>query len=710
MAIPITEEFDNPQGRFINYDTANIDGLTGRAHINLRSFSSIVDEIPYTMYSLAQAMSALNPLTMADLEGAQSFIPSESWTVGTFGPDPALAGISTLRLTLAAGATTTESVGRVVSLANLDGELCVALPNFPAASLNLSSSYLELSDGTNSVQLPFTGVAAGNVEASWPVADLGAVLAPTTVRFHFVATGAATVKIAALRLLSADWTPTQLDINTIYQRLEATVDRVGNIPTDTFPRVWRADPAELDDPLPINSKLAINFNSGTQDDLNTVSLYLRGRREDFLTQLDLDGVDYNSDGIMEYGTSQGDLNNYGVQPDYGRAMYNPRPQDDYNEMSQTTLDTYTQAELERAPDLISESYIKIEYQFGTTNLLTISTTETDNDTEIALAVPALTDSTAYLLLVDLIDSRLRVSIRSLDAFGRINRETVVYDTNEIVDDFLLKRRKGLIGWSADLSNGAYINSVRSRGLMFAEFITQNFESLTPVEGARLFVGATPDEQIPLSATPVNGGIIELDVYNSQSADGAIKLTTTAGQGLQSQEIVFEDFANTEISFDIFYPRDAIDNDALPAAYLANDRGLFIPLFLPSLIGDQWQKVTILPMRAYIEQTGEYRVTILQNTGAATFWLDNMVVKRRSIAWAGRSTILDPWGRESNAWTEFRSLINSDIDGAMFPRKDRFLQIRGQALTQDATINKVYAKPKYAELGRLVWDVNRQYND
>lgn len=715
--VPVTEEFDDSKGRFVYYENAVIEdqtALLSRAHKNLRTFSDQVDEVPLTMYHLADPVEDLNLLTMEDLAGNESVHANENWTVGTYGADPALENRSTLRLTIGAGTTTTVSTMAnwvdFSEFADTD-EVSVALPNFPAASLNLGNSFLRLTEGASSVDLPFTGVAAGNSEAKWPLSDLGDIRRPTSVQFTFVGTGAATVTIAALRVLALDWTPTMLDINTAQQRLEPTVTRTGEIPVEEFPKLWRASetPGE-DDPLPINSRIGINFNTGSATGTNSIALFFRARREDFLTQLDLDGVDYNGDGIMEYGTSQGDLNDYGAQPDYGRAMYNPHPQSDYDTMPQSTLDTYTQAELERAPDFISESWISATLTWGATGEFKLSTTEALNEDEKVL--PVTLDPNENLLAVfELQDDAFRLRIYNLDEYGQIDRENIVFDTNEIRENFLLKRRKGRIGWHIALEDGdSHINSIRSRGLMFGEFITQNFESLTPVEGARLFAGSTPDLQTKAALIPLRDATVEIDTYNTRSTDGSLKITADAQDGVQSERIVFEDFENSEITFDIYYPKEALDQSQSPGLYLLNERGLFIPVGMPGLIGDAWTSIRVIPIRAFPEQTGSYSVVILQELGSTTFWIDNFVVRRRSIRWSGRSALYDPWGRGRNNWTEFRSLVNSETDGIMFPKRDRFLQIRGQALAQGATIDRVYAKPKYAELGRLIWNVDRKYRD
>lgn len=712
MHNPITEEFDDPQGRFLYYDTSDVDALEAlnlRRHVNLRTFSNATDLIPRTVYTISLPMETINEYSMSDLAGSVPFI-SETWTSGTYGPDAALGNRNSLRLT---APVVTESIGTAFDLSgwNSTDELSLALPGFPATVTN---AWIELQQGTQVVRLNFPA-GSGDREVKWPISDLGAVLKPDTVRFSFGGTG--TVKIAAIRVLSPDWTPTTLDTNTITGRLEPTVARTGVIPTAPFPKLWRAsDPPGEEDPKPVNSKLALNFNTGSMTGANRVTFFLRGRREDFLTQLDLNGQ--MAGPTLTHGTTQGILNEYGRQPDYGRAMYNPVPQEDYNALRQSQLDTYTQAELERAPDYISEAWVEVTFRFGTTNELYIATTESSDEEEITLPVDGLTPNTSYLLLSDLVDSRLHVRIFALDAFGQFDRDAPLFDSHEISNDFLLKRRKGRIGWEVVLEDGdSYINSIRSRGLMFGEFITQGFESLTPVEGARIFAGATPPRTIHAATVPFNGSTVSIDMFNTRSKDGSAQITADAGTGVQTEFIIFEDFEQVEIEFDLFYPSKSIVQDPYDStrphyqfgAYLLSNRNLFVPIQLPSPIGDQWQHIKLTPHRAFLEQSGSYKFVLLQESGSATFWVDNLEVKQRTVAWSGRASLFDPWNRGRNAWTEFRSLVNNEIDGVVFPERGRYLQIRGQALTQEAHIDRMYAKPKYAELGRLVWDFGRKYS-
>lgn len=708
--IAITEEFDNAFGQFRFLDsTVGDEKLQGRKHVDLRSFYSDLIEVPLAMYSLAFDMTEFDTFDMGDLEGVEVIRAAESWTNGTNGPDAAFGLRNTLDWDLVVGLNETESTAEAIDLSGFadTDTLVVSFANFPGTDLNLASCTLELEDeDANIVSLSFADADAtdGPQGVSWPVSELDGI-SPTIVRFSFTATGIATVVVGNIRILASTWTATKLDMDTRTARLVSIFERDGTDPTENLPKLWRSDePSGPGDPLPVDSRLAINFFTGAQAAPNRLSLFLRGRREDYITQLDLDGTDLGLEEVPAFGENQHTLDSRGHQPDYGAAVYNPRPQIDLEELNQESLDTYVQAHLERAEDLVSESWIKIDLLFGTVDdEIIIGTTETLNDEELfrfPIPVDTLADQTQYLFTCDLEANSVECSIFTLDPDGSVD-QIPIFTTGLLTNDFLLKRRKGRIGWELDLgSQDVWVESIRSRGLSFGEIITNNFESFTPVEGARVFSGGSPDVRVPTLVVPFGEETtLEVDKYNARSSDGSFKVQAVGLSGVQTNRNLFEDFANTSISFDLFYP----SANSLLLAGMQNERGYIIPLVLPTITRNQWQTITIRPTQAIKEQSGSYRFLLLQATTGQPWWIDNFNIIQRSVSWAGRASLNDAWGRENNRWTEFHGLVNSEVDGALFPERGFWTQMRGRALVQNAAIEKVYIKPKYSELGRLVWN-------
>jgi hypothetical protein len=721
MTVPISEEWDDPTGTYLHYDSEDVtrrDELVGRAHIDLRSFYANEVFIPLTLSDLnALNMEALDARIMSELEGDNTFEGTEVWTRGTIRPNVNLNNRNTLVIDVGAN----EEVRAASDLTNIDlrgfdplGKVNLALPNFPGARINVGASYLEFRQGTQSVQLPFP--RGSNVEGNqgfvWPLSALNGLLQPDQIVLHIAGLSPCIVTVAALRVVSSTWSPTKLDINTQLQRLSPTVAFNGTTPISDFPHIWRStNPPSFKDPRPINAKLGTVFYTGSMQQNNHIKLFFRGHREDYITQLDLNGSD---DGTAfaapTFGDNQFSLKARQRQPDYGQAVYNPQAQEDLDKLRQADLEgkPLTQVELERLRDTVSESYIYIDLQFGLVNRVVIGTTETRNE-DLCVFTFDLDDNAKYFFVTEVVDTSVRAQLFKLEVDGSYDFDQPVFDSMAIDNDFLYKRRAGRLGWQIALTDGdAWVEGIRSRGLMFAEIITANFESLTPVEGARLSVGATPNIELTTGLVAAGDVTLDIDVHNSRSDDGSLKVTANGNEGVQTEFISFEDFEHTEITFDLYYPSNALAQGQVPLALFTNERSYTIELLMPRLLGDQWQPIKLPLTRAMKEQTGLYKFMILQSIGTATWWIDNMSIQQRSVAWSGRATYDDPWNRFNNRWTPFYDLVNATSDGVMFPERGRSLQIRGQALTQNATIDKVYITPKYAELGRLTWDTDRKY--
>ncbi|MDB5280899.1 MAG: hypothetical protein JWR61_5854, partial [Ferruginibacter sp.] len=542
MPITITEDFNNALGKFEYYDTdvVSYEALTQRKHTDIRSFWNVNFTTLYNLFNLNLDISQLNLMDMGAIEGSQTILPREPWvTTGILGSSAALGNRNALTFSFSSAGTKTgvsaDTPVDLTSYASTD-TITVSLPSCPAA-LDRANSYVELSDAnSNIVRLYFTNVTTGtgNREATWPISALNGVLRPTIVKFSITATAACTVRISAFRAFAAGWTPTKLDLDTRRGFLTPILDKDGSVPATAFPKIWRSDASPgPGDPRPINSSLSVVFCTGSFASSNTLTLYLRGRREDFITQLDLDGTD---PGVLPaYGENQASLAARGHQPDYGQAAYNPVPQSALEGLLQSDLsyepptDTTparSQAEIERTPDFVSESWIEVKLNFGTTNSLVIGTTETLTDSDrytytIDTGTVPFYPNNHYVLNVDLEDNKLQARIHpmTLQQAGPASpmNPTPIFDTHVVLDDFKFKRRRGRVGWGFSFGDGdAYVDSIRTRKLMFGEIQTNNFESLTPVVGARLFAGGTADKTLPTGVFNYQNSVITVDKYNAQS--------------------------------------------------------------------------------------------------------------------------------------------------------------------------------------------------
>jgi hypothetical protein len=98
------------------------------------------------------------------------------------------------------------------------------------------------------------------------------------------------------------------------------------------------DPPSVADPRPIDLSTSLTFNTGGMLDVhtNSVALYFRELALDENQQLDLDASFTQAD-LNNFGTSlttnsglsiwsSSNLPGKPVQPDFGRALFDPRPQ------------------------------------------------------------------------------------------------------------------------------------------------------------------------------------------------------------------------------------------------------------------------------------------------------------------------------------------------------------------------------------------------
>ncbi len=713
--VTITEEWSATDGVYGNYEvvpaSARTDFLTRKRHRTVRSLNNT--SIPYLITMLildGYSIEEMNELTMEALQGSDS-APSEAWAGGTISAylpldrRPVLS-IAVSGATLCNSVMPTKPVDLITGFLPTD-HLSVALPNWPA-NMTLNNCRLDLTshpDGsflsqtrTLRFQDSAVAVATGDTELRFPLSALTAVdfdpTKVTGVQFRLDSSAPVTARVAAIRVLASDFVTTPLDTDTLRERLQPAVSRIGTLDFDmNWPTVLRASqPPGNEDPNPIDVSLTCAFNTGSMlEGTNEATFYLRQRSEDYMTQLDLNGQDMS------------DLNAKGKQPDFGRALYGSRTQAQLEEFSQGLLDDQNQWDLERIQDIESNAFIAVTLNFdGDECVLGIYDSEsTFGTTPYTYNDFVLQPSQDYMLRIELEQNTMRVRIHDLETDGGIG--TTILDTTSITDTFTFKRRKGRVGWLFDLKDGdAYVENVRTSSLMFAEYQSQPFRSMTAVDGIELFVSATPDRQLVngLNVGPY-GGQVESDLTRQNSADGAWKITNvgTALHGVMSDPFLIENWAETTVEFDLWFPQTAIDGDGLPSMYLLSDRGRMVEVPLPLIIGDQWQSLRFSTLFAAEEQTGSFKLVLLQVRNLPTvWWLDNLEVKTRSMSWSGRA-------HAEAEWFPFNDTYNRSGDGICLLERGFEAQVRGRALRQGAYIERLSFKPKYAQLGRLVWDVN-----
>lgn len=486
-------------------------------------------------------------------------------------------------------------------------------------------------------------------------------------------------------------------------------------PSD-FPILWKSDDLSQGskDPRPIDISVSTSFTAGSltlatgsdEDHFNVFAQYFRDVPTDDQIMLELNSI------------TQADLDIKGKQPDFGRAGYITRDQENLNTFEQEDLEDDTQFDIERLPDYSEHTWLVVKLSWCKTaasNTLTILNADDEGYTFSGITLnPSLKgdlDRGEYILLTDLKGSTIRVRIYGLNQIGNIDESNLVFDSGLIDDDILIKRRKGRVGWWAQLVDGdASINDIRTRGLNFGEIITKELQSITPVKGVSLYAGTTSNKELLTEIQTAPWGTrtdIGLDPGASTTGK-AYKITSSpqsALQGIASNQFLLDDPDDLNISFDIRFPSAGTD---LPGgsltAFLLGPYSQAIPINLSAFKKDVWSKVKVT-LQGGLFQTGIYRLILLQTRPvvSATWWLENLSIQTSTVKWSARSYASDAWGSPEERWVSAGNTLNSLHGGIVFPEVGRGLQVRGQASRQEALISDFKAIPQYATLGRFAWD-------
>jgi hypothetical protein len=609
--------------------------------------------------------------------------------------------------------------------------LSLALPNFPLGSITLNQSYLDISSDSFAQTICSLSFASststpisGNSTLTWPYSALSGVdlTAINGVRFRITATGSGTLTMMALRMLGPNWVQTNIDFDNISNVLRQTIPINGNlvakaVPNNqTIPILLRsAEISGVDDPRPIDGSISVLFNTGSQLQANSFTIYMREQTSAYITQIDLEG------------DSQASLTGQ-PQPTSGVSEYTARTQADLDKYDMAQLDGQTMLNLERTADPVYTSWEGATISWGSISSVQITNSANPTGGYIyqGASGPSLANNTSYLVILTLIGTTAQLQIFNVDQ-TTYEIETNVFDTTVIPDNSLFTRRPGRTGFQATLQDGdAFLKEIRPRGLVFAEYRSAALTSITPVKGARLYVNSSPNLQYWNSWSSLHdSAFVEptLSPDTNRTTTGSstsvvipVPSAVYPGQGIISNQLSpdgssgITDFDNFGISFDLWFPSDALnaetnDDKTVLTCVLLSSYGANIPLTLPVIRPDHWQHMVLQPpLSQPYPQSGIYQLALHYNGTAGTqFWIDNVEIFERSVAWSARSVSNDAWNSNYAPWTPFKDFINSDSDGIRFYPQGNQLQYRAQGLRQNSAIlSSPKLVPVYAELGKLVW--------
>lgn len=693
---------------------------------------------------------------------------AEKWTAGTFGYQVETGMFPALRLPIEAGKVfeaTSVTLDHVLDLKTGFGPedfITMGLGNFFPANLNLVQSYIDItSDPLGNVantaltvsvalsQSETTLVGGGNRQFQVKRSafeggglDLEKV---TAVRFRIKGTGNTVLYITGLKLILAPvgetlgWEISTVDYDNWNGRLVKPTPldaNAANGPAFETSTVWKAAQFPgAGDPQPIDTEMGIVFYTGQQKHNNNFTLFCREESKIFQTQLDL------------IGRTMSDMDGES-QPDLGTVAFLPRTISEFEGADMELLDGEDMGDFERVPvsDPVEQSWIYFQLKWGASEEgFVLSNSSSPGYVFTEFDTP-LQKEKYYLLVCSLEGSAAQARIYPLNSDFSVNQKPV-FNSTLIEDDGIFRRRPGRIGWQANLADpDAFIASIRPRGVSFAEYVSAPLNSLTPVVGAQLYSHFTPNQELwdgALISIP-EGSQAQATKDTARSVTGSsYRITTTgteAGQGFGTNFFLIDNLEQTTITFALWYIGEARTEEFVPVAMgarypakklyppffpgnaytasvktkissiraqLVSSEGTIIPLTMPEIEPNEWQFITLNLPTDRVIQTGFYSLEILQPTKAvATWWLDALSIFHRAIQWSARSVVDDPWKSNYAPWTDFRDITNLDGSGVLFNPRGNELQLRARALQQNARIVQApKLKPKYAQLGRLVWPEN-----
>lgn len=611
-----------------------------------------------------------------------------------------------------------------------------SLPEFPRTKVELAKTFVDFtsnSSGNFGVgpvdQIAFSEASpalpggAGDTEMRIPIALLKNINKSelTGVRFRIFAKEVCSFRCLSIRACSESWKYAPIDLDTLWHRVHRPPPPSGKVaPTITFPEAASAPKtwpilfrsnamSGLSDPMPVNLSIGASFTAGSfaqatssGSNFNEFALYFRDVPTDNQTMIEMNAQKQNQ------------LEAHAGQPDFGRALYDARDQDDIDIYHQSELDERTMFNIERKPDESEHTWLEVKLRWGAiqaSNKLTIFNADGVGYEFTNMAIEASNkselDAGRYIMIIELKDSWIRVQIFHLNQVGEFASEASIFDTGRIIDDTLIKRRKGRFGWWTSLFDGdAHIDNVKTRDTNFGEVISKEFQSITPVKGISLYAGSTSEHKLVSGVETTDPENVKLSLDPGASATGgSIKVQVAPLkplQGIATNTFLIDNPDNVHISFDIKFPSSEIPGGGL-SAFLLGAYEDVIPVNLSSFNKDIWTHVKV-SLKNVLFQTGRYKLILMQTLPvvATSWWIENLSVKTYSVKWSARPHKSDAWNTEGGRWQEVGFTLNSLNGGVVFKEHGKGLQVRGQALRQDAMISDFKAIPQYASLGRMVY--------
>lgn len=685
MTYALNEPFDDAEGRWDGF--APFDGteqsdsakgfLTTQKHVDLRCFRVIADLDPRPLSEVdVQTGTQLDAQTQTQLETKPAVnIVDEVWAIGgtglntmTVGEIATRGGWSGLQALTDGGAinaTITSSITNAIDISP-GTKLSIVFPDYNA--FDTATSYVQLSSdpagafgtGHDSAQVFFSSNLAAMPELRLNVSAFAQSgfdnTKVTGVKIGLVKAAAPsaglTFTMMAIRSLDPAWVESWLDFDTRIGAVYRPVTLDGNATTGTVAEAFqfvRGDGGK-DDPIPADVAMGVYFYPGGLTSPN-----------------DATGVDYNTLAFImreqkNHSTNTGSHIEAGVQFNDTEVNFYAKFVNRVAGVDQPDTGVYTLTNIVNGP---------------------------------------FDSSKRYLMLIQLKGTQIIPKIYTVYSNGDINE--VIWTGLGTITNTAYVYRNGRVGFVADLlSRDAYVDAINVSPQGFAELITETFTSRTPVDGAQL--SAVYSSDLNLFTGFTSGAT--LDSTKTISGNGSYRST---GQMVMDTFLV-DDWTQMYLDLSVWVS-SAVTEFNQPTIILNGVEDPVTKVLDTALLkAAQWNNLTFdlglfRDLPTGVSYFFSIKPGIEPDQPLGFYWVDEITIGRRRVSWAARAT---PTG----LWREFKNTVNNPNGALHFTPEERGtqLQIKADALTQDAWVASFNLFPRYASLGLPLWDQGGTYEN
>lgn len=325
-------------------------------------------------------------------------------------------------------------------------------------------------------------------------------------------------------------------------------------------------------------------------------------------------------------------------------------------------------------------------------------TETDTGTTTISVGGPLDPSKHYLFRVQLKGTTIIPTIWQVDTSRNVIG--LVWQNPTSITNSAYAYGNGRVGFIGSLlSRDAYIEYIDVEPTGFAELETVAYTSRTPVDGAQLAAVFSDDMNL---FTSMSGTTMVFDSTKTISGDGSYRATGS----LNTNSFNVDDWTQMYLSLAIWVSNSVTQANQPKILLNTGSSDLTIPM--TALKPAQWNNLYFdLGIFRNLISSSQYSFIIQPGANPdkplGFYWVDSMLIGRRRVSWSVRTS-------SSGLWREFKNMVNDPNGAIHFTPEERgtALQLKADALTQDAWVGSFHLFPRYAQLGLPVYDQGGTY--